>query len=67
MSSDAILGMMAGVALTLAIGSGLALWENLHVRRKGRGAHDQYGQPMAWGLALLTFGAIACNLVWRLV
>jgi hypothetical protein len=41
MSSDAILGMMAGAVLVLAVGAGLMLWENLHVRRKGRGARDR--------------------------
>lgn len=50
MSDDAFTGILTGVALTLSSGCLLFLWENLHVRKAGRGARDNYGQPLAWGL-----------------
>ena len=62
MSSDAIIGIAAGFTLCLAVGCALKLWEIMHVRKKGRGAKNDYGGPMGFGLAAFALGGVALTL-----
>ena len=66
MSSDAILGIFTGICLTLALGSGLKTWEIHHVRKKGRGARDRYGDLGGFLMASIFFTALFVSFAVRL-